>query len=94
MIPVDLGAMKAIDIKVVNEELDWNLARDLAWAVANRHDEDPMLMAWFDKGTGKFSPSCCKCEIKEGPAWEIYGKNHGGRLRIAVNDGDFVFIYT
>lgn len=94
IIPITGPVMKNITIAVDGAELDWDVARDLAFSLANRHNEDPMLMSWFDKTTGKFSPSCCKCEIKDGPAWEIYGKNHGGRYRISVNDDTYVFIYS
>jgi hypothetical protein len=94
IIPITGPGMASIAISVVGIEFDWDVARDLAYTIANRHDEDPMLMAWFDKATGKFSPSCCKCEINDGPAWEIYGKNHGGRYRISVNDDAYVFIYS
>ncbi len=94
IIPITGAGMESIAITVDGAGLDWNLARSLAYAIANRHDEDPMLMAWFDKITGKFSPSCCKCDIADGPAWEIYGKNHGGRFRISVNDDTYVFIYS
>ncbi len=94
IIPITGLGMKNITIAVDGAELDWDVARDLAFALANRHNEDPMLMSWFDKTTGRFSPSCCKCEIKDGTAWEIYGKNHGGRYRISVNDDTYVFIYS
>lgn len=94
IIPITGQGMTPVALVVTGVALDWDLARELAYAVAARHGEDPMLMAWFDKATGKFSPSCCKCEINDGPAWEIYGKNHGGRYRISVNDDAYVFIYS
>ena len=94
IIPISGASMENISISTDGVGLDWDLARDLAYAIANRNDEDPMLVSWFDKTTGKFSPSCCKCEIKDGAAWEIYGKNHGGRMRININDDTYVFIYS
>ncbi len=94
IIPISGPDMESIAVVVDGVELDWDLARDLAYVIANRKNEDPMLMSWFDKTTGKFSPSCCKCDIKDGPAWEIYGKNHGGRYRISVNQDTYVFIYS
>lgn len=94
IIPITGQTMQRIAVNVDGLELDWDLARDMAYAIANRHDEDPMLMSWFDKITGRFSPSCCKCEITDGPAWEIYGEKHGGRYRISVNDDTYVFIYS
>ncbi len=85
--------MKPIALRLDGDPT-WDVAKAAAFDFASKDDEDPMLMSWFDQATGKFSPSCCKCDIKDGPAWEIYGKNHGGRLRISINDDRFVFIYT
>lgn len=86
--------MQPVDLVLKGDGLSWDAARDAAYEYACRGGEDPMLMAWFDRRRGKFSPSCCKCDIMAGPAWEIYGINHGGRLRISVNDDLYVFIYT
>ncbi len=83
--------MKPIAL-TLEDDPTWDVAKAVALEFACADDEDPMLMAWFDQVTGKFSPSCCKCDIKDGPAWEIYGKNHGGRLRISINNDRFVFI--
>lgn len=94
IIPIAETDMNDVSIVTTGTDLDWELARSLAYAIANRNDEDPMLVSWFDKTTGKFSPSCCKCEIKDGAAWEIYGRNHGGRYRVSVNDDTYVFIYS
>ena len=76
------------------DDASWDEARDRAYALASTADEDPMLMSWFDQKTGKFSPSCCQCDLTDGAAWEVYGRNHGGRLRISINNDRFVFIYT
>lgn len=86
--------MQNVALHIDGFDLTWDLARDLAYRLAVQDDEDPMLVSWFDKSTGKFSPSCCKCQIKDGAAWEVYGKNHGGRYRISVNDDTYVFIYS
>ena len=85
--------MKPVELSLEGDPT-WNEAKNVAYELACTGDEDPMLMSWFDQATGKFSPSCCKCDIADGPAWEIYGKNHGGRLRISINDDRYVFIYT
>jgi len=94
IIPQQGKNLLPISLTVTGLELNWDLARDLALALASQGDEEVMLMSWFDKKRDKFSPSCCQCDIKEGPAWEIYGKNHGGRLRISINADEYVFIYT
>ena len=94
IIPQQGTQMQAVTITTEGLSLTWDLARDLALAVARQDNDDPMLMSWYDRQRDKFSPSCCQCDIKEGPAWEIYGKNHGGRYRVSINDDDYVFIYS
>ncbi|MGE4559854.1 MAG: AF1514 family protein [Desulfobulbus sp.] len=32
--------------------------------------------------------------MKGEPGWEVYGRNHGGRLRIAFNQETIVLIYS
>lgn len=85
--------MKPVALTLAGEPT-WDEAKVKAYNLACQDEDDPMLMSWFDRDTGKFSPSCCQCDIAEGAAWEVYGKNHGGRLRISINNDRFVFIYT
>ena len=86
--------MEEVGLTVTGVDLDFDTARALALALASRDNPETMLVAWCDRDKGVHSPSCVKCEINELPGWEVYGRNHGGRLRIAVNDGAFVFIHT
>jgi len=86
--------MQDIDLFVNGCAVDFYTARKIALAVAGQDEEEPMLIAWNDKARDKHSPSCVQCEIKGAPAWEIYGRNHGGRLRISINHDDYVFIYS
>ena len=50
------------------------------------------------KNEDKCSPgdTCsASCTGKKGEdGWEKYAKNHGGSLKIDINNGDFVFIYS
>jgi len=84
--------MQDIDLLVNGYAVDFDTARKIALAVAGQDEEEPVLIAWNDKGRDKHSPGCVQCEIKGAPAWEIYGRNHGGRLRISINNDDYVFI--
>ena len=86
--------MQEIDLLVNGCEVDFATARKIALAVAGQDEEEPMLIAWNDKARDKHSPSCLQCEIKGAPGWEIYGRNHGGRLRISINHDEYVFIYS
>lgn len=86
--------MIGIHLHIDGMSCDFDLARDLAAVLARRDDEETMLISWNDRVRGIHSPQCLKCEIKGAPGWEVYGRNHGGRLRIDVNDDQFVFIHS
>ena len=44
-----------------------------------------MLLAWYDRGAGTFSPrvTCCG---DDKPAWLIYAESRGGDLIIDINE--------
>ncbi len=75
-------------------ELDYEQAKGFAGLIAARENEYATLVSWCDREKGVHSPQCLKCEIKGEPGWEVYGRNHEGRLRISFNDDRFVFIYS
>ncbi len=86
--------MKEISITISGYRLDYAAARDITQVIAERDNPDTMLMAWFDSKLNRQSPPVVECSPEGLPGWEAYGKNHGGRLRISINDGEYVFIYT
>jgi len=86
--------MKDILIAISGEALDFQTARVVAGALAERGNEEATLIAWSDEKAKRHSPCCVKCEIGDRPGWEVYGENHGGRLKISINDGEYVFIYS
>jgi len=86
--------MQHIALNVDGLVLDFSLARRLGDCLAGRENEDYTLISWFDRTRNIHSPQCLHCEIKGEPGWEVYGKNHGGRLRISFNDGAMVLIYS
>jgi hypothetical protein len=51
-----------------------------------------MLLAWYNGGTGAFSPQvpCCG---DDRPGWLIYAESRGGNLVIDINDEAYVFVY-
>ncbi len=85
--------MLRISISIQGMEVDFDLAGAMAKLAALRQEQDTMLISWNDRCRDIHSPSCLKCEIKGEQGWEVYGRNHNGRLRVSVNDDDFVFIY-
>ena len=85
--------MQQTEISIDNTELDFESARDIALVIAGKENPDPFLISWCDKKNNTHSPPSVKCEIKGKPGWEVYGENHGGRLRISINSDEYVFIY-
>ncbi len=85
--------MERIEISLKGCTLDFDLASGIGRTVAEKDDEEPMLICWNDKARNIHSPSGVLCEFDGTPGWEVYGENHGGRLRISINDDDYVFIY-
>ena len=86
--------MEKISIKIEGRKLHFDLANAMALAIAEDNEEEPMLICWNDRGRDMHSPSGVMCEIKGAPGWEVYGENHGGQLRISINDEEYVFIYA
>ena len=81
-----------IDIDVTDTPLDFARARAIAEARARQEEADPMLLAWYDRGTGKFSPQVTCCGDDK-PAWLIYAERRGGDLVIDINAEAYVFVY-
>jgi hypothetical protein len=81
-----------IDIGVADEPLDFSRARALADRRARELGPEPMLLAWYDRGTGAFSPQVTCCGDAK-PAWLTYAESRGGDLVIDINHEAYVFVY-
>lgn len=86
--------MTDIRIAITGIPLDFDTARSLARMLAERENPESSLVAWGDLRRQTHSPCCVKCEIGDRPGWEVYGENHEGRLRIAFNDQEYIFIHS
>lgn len=86
------AGMREVGLKVSGMELDFETAQVLAQTAARCYAEDAMLLAWFDRERGKESPEVPECQRK--PGWIAYAESHGGDLKIDVNRGAYVFIFT
>ncbi len=86
--------MKEISIAVNGLPLDYETSRQIALAMARKDNEDTSLMAWYDKKANKHSPAAVECDADYIAGWEEYGRNHGGKLKILFNGGEYVFIYS
>jgi hypothetical protein len=86
--------MQAVELTINNYQLTFDQARAVAELLAIQDNELATLVSWNDRDKNVHSPQCLQCEIKGAPGWEVYGKNHEGRLRISFNSNTFVFIYS
>lgn len=86
--------MRRISLELHGEPMDLSLAQAIGEAIARRENEDPSLVSWCDNIRHVHSPQCLHCEIKGEPGWEVFGRNHGGRLRISFNQEALVLIYS
>ena len=81
-----------VDIRVADDNLDFPRAKQAADRQARELCAEPMLLAWFDRNAGRFSPDivCCR---EDQPSWLAYGLSRGGDLIIDINAEAFVFVY-
>ena len=86
--------MNRVTVQVQGYDLDFDSAQQMARVLAERDNEMTSLVSWNDGQRNIHSPQCLQCEIKGEPGWEVYGRNHEGRLRISFNNDLFVFIFT
>lgn len=86
--------MDKIECRFTNFIIDFEEAKAVAGILARRENEFATLISWCNREKGIHSPQCLQCEIKGEPGWEVYGRNHDGRLRISIDDDRFVFIFS
>jgi len=86
--------MQRVDIEIRGYAVGFDLARAMARQLAEEENEMATLVSWNDAERDIHSPQCLQCEIDGEPGWEVYGRNHEGRLRISFNGDRLVFIYT
>ena len=67
-------------------------ATRLATQKAHEIHPEVMLLAWFDRRTGEFSPPipCCRDEV---PGWLAYALSRGADLAVSLNHEEYVFIF-
>lgn len=81
-----------VDVQLDDESLDFERAKEIADRKAGEISGDAMLIAWFDRKTGRFSPPV-ECGGKAKPAWLVYAESRGANIVIDVNRETYVFVY-
>jgi hypothetical protein len=83
----------AIKVKVPENSLNFKTAKQRATENAREVASDPVLLAWYERETGRFSPDV-ECCGEEKPSWMIYAESRGGNITVDINDGAYVFMYA
>lgn len=81
-----------LNVRVDEKNLDFRKAKALADEKAREVAFDPMLLAWYEKSTGRYSPDV-ECCGEDKPSWIIYAESRGARVTVSVNDTDYLFLY-
>lgn len=81
-----------IRLSINDKDLHFATAREFADGKAFEINPDAMLLAWFDRKSGEFSPRVECCNDKK-PGWLVYAETRGGRIVIDINDEEYVFVY-
>ncbi|HTY22927.1 MAG TPA: AF1514 family protein [Desulfomonilaceae bacterium] len=79
-------------VQVDDKPLNFFSAKALADRKAKELSLDPMLVAWFDRRGGKFSPDVICCD-QDKPAWLVYAESRGADISVDINNEDYVFVY-
>jgi hypothetical protein len=58
-----------------------------------RLGKNPVLWSWCDAAANLKSPSVDCCASDDEPAWELYGRVRGAKLKVAVNGGEYQFCF-
>lgn len=74
-------------------ELDFEGAQDAASNLAKKLYWEPMLLGWFDKNAGKYSPQDITCCTEGKPDWVEYARSRGGNFTVDINYEEYVFIF-
>jgi hypothetical protein len=81
-----------VDVQIDDASVDFGKAKEIADRKASEISRDAMLIAWFDRKSGRFSPPV-ECGGKKKPAWLVYAETLGANIVIDVNRETYVFVY-
>lgn len=84
-----------VEIHPVRPLEDFDAAKAVADAEAERRLESVMLLSWYDRDRDFESPQhASEChEESDIPGYVDFGVNHGAELKVDIESGRFVFYY-
>jgi hypothetical protein len=83
---------RPIDVHVNGTPLNLKNAKVIADEKALEFSSNPILLAWFEKKTGRHSPNIVY-GAQEKPSWLVYAQFRGGSISVNINNEEYVFIY-
>ena len=83
---------ETVNLQITDRDLSFKAISDLARSRAREINKDAMLLAWFNRASGKGFPDY-DCGAGDKPPWRVYAEARGANLTIDVNDGEFIFLY-
>lgn len=83
----------AIHLYIGSGDLTFEEAQRTAYSHARSYAEDPLLVSWFDRKKGAYSPSAVECSDRSQPSWLSYARSRGGEVTIDINDEDYIFVF-
>ena len=91
----DYTGVELVEISLKTPLNDYLEAMDLAKSEANKHYEDAMLLAWYDRDRDFESPQhASECHVDSAiPGYIDYALYHGATLKIDIEQGRFIFFY-
>jgi hypothetical protein len=85
---------RAIHLHMGGKELTFEAAKRAAHERAKTYSSDPMLLSWFERKSGSYSPNGVECCTEGEPGWVAYARSRGADLTIDINDEDYIFMFT
>jgi hypothetical protein len=85
---------RAIHLHMGGKQLSFEAAKHAAHQRAKTHSSDPMLLSWFERKSGSYSPNGFECRTEGKPSWVAYARSMGADLTIDSNDEDYIFMFT
>ncbi|MDY6908572.1 MAG: AF1514 family protein [Thermodesulfobacteriota bacterium] len=83
---------KPIDVRSPSGTVDFQTARRLAEEKARERLAEPMLLAWYDREAGTYSPKVECCDEHK-PGWLVYAESRGGDVTVSVDREAYVFVF-
>ena len=83
---------KAVRLHMGGVELSFEKARKGAYDRSRAYSSDPMLISWFDRKGGAYSPSGVEWCGRGEPSWLSYAHAQDSDLAIDINE-EFIFLF-